>query len=373
MTTVATNSGTNWPLQLPNVSENTPFPDFKRKIVGSFSLHNHTEYLDNTAGLRFLRLPESRIEGKVAVNIDLNQSCPAVIREDEECNHINTSELKHLLTWIRTHHEIFQERRPDFVMYRGLMTSLLGTPYEHQDTWCIGAIKRNSTIYLRQLDTEQSLQSRTNFNSDPRLRRFGAWGHHFENFLMADAPEKQPNPADPSNTEFNVMYSARLNQHALLYCGELDGVWDKNGKSVNPKESPDRLPECDLVELKTTRFFHNGQMPYNFRRNKLRKWWCQAFPACISDIVVGYRDDEGQIKEVEILPLRLTSKLGQGWCGTVCFNFLDQFLTEVKSTVKEETGTVFIFTFDPKQQSARGFRIKVCAEQKSSLMLQNLP
>jgi RAT1-interacting protein len=71
------------------------------------------------------------------------------------------------------------------VFYRGLMTKLLCTPYETKEGWKIAAMIRNGTIYIRNLETPDSISNRQKFNSNPRLRRTGQWGHAFEHFLLS--------------------------------------------------------------------------------------------------------------------------------------------------------------------------------------------
>lgn len=65
------------------------------------------------------------------------------------------------------------------------MTKLLGTPYENQEGWKIAAMMRTKTIYLRELDTPESMANRQKFNSKPYLRKFADWGRTFESFLLS--------------------------------------------------------------------------------------------------------------------------------------------------------------------------------------------
>ncbi len=65
------------------------------------------------------------------------------------------------------------------------MTKLLCTPYEHLDSWKIACMQKNGTIYIRNLETPDSISQRQRFNSNPRLRRTAQWGHAFEHFLLS--------------------------------------------------------------------------------------------------------------------------------------------------------------------------------------------
>jgi len=65
------------------------------------------------------------------------------------------------------------------------MTKILGTPYEGREGWKVGAMLKNGTIYLRNIDTPESLQDRHRQSSDPAQRRMSSWGYIFEHFLLA--------------------------------------------------------------------------------------------------------------------------------------------------------------------------------------------
>lgn len=75
-------------------------------------------------------------------------------------------------------------RRPNFVLFRGLLTKLLETPYENQDDWTIAAMQKNGTIYLRHMNTDESLAKRREFNSKPFLQKMAAWGRTFEDYML---------------------------------------------------------------------------------------------------------------------------------------------------------------------------------------------
>jgi RAT1-interacting protein len=128
--------------------------------------------------------------------------------------------------------------------------------------------------------------------------------------IFLDDPLKKPDPSKPSTDECNLVFHAKLGNHDLLYAAEIDGIMTKPECDANPKKRPDLLLKSELVELKTARQFPNGQMPHNFRKHNLRKWWCQSFTVGVSNILVGFRDDEGVVHELQLLPLVEVSKLG---------------------------------------------------------------
>ncbi|CAG7715985.1 unnamed protein product [Allacma fusca] len=358
------------PIKIQDISEQTPFPTFcAPKILGCFSLDSHRKYIEGPEFLKFLQLSQRDMD----VNFDLDKNCVPTDPLEEAKNSQETSELVQLLKWIHKHEELFLSRRPDFVLYRGLMSKILNTPYENRDGWTIGAISKNGTVYLRNIDTPQSKAQKEEYNANPRLKRMADWGYHFEHFLLSDGLGKSPDPSRQVKEECNIVYASKLNNHRILYAAELDGVWCKDGNDVNPKKNPELLTNCNLIELKTTRCFPNNKMTHNFKRFNLRKWWCQSFTARISDIIVGFRDDEGVVRQVTTMPLNELPKLGIGWSGSVCFNFLDMFLTEVKRIVGNDAEAVYIFEFTPEFRRKRNYiEINVKAEKGSDNMLSNL-
>jgi RAT1-interacting protein len=65
------------------------------------------------------------------------------------------------------------------------MTKILGTPFENKEGWKLGAMLKNGTIYLRNIDTEESIQDRRNQAADPRRCQMTSWGYNFEQFLLS--------------------------------------------------------------------------------------------------------------------------------------------------------------------------------------------
>lgn len=88
-------------------------------------------------------------------------------------------------SFIDSYFFVFVFRKPHFVFYRGLLTKILGTPYENRDSWKIGAMLKNGTIYLRNIDTEESIENRRQQSNNPRQSRMASWGYNFESFLLS--------------------------------------------------------------------------------------------------------------------------------------------------------------------------------------------
>lgn len=62
----------------------------------------------------------------------------------------------------------------------------------------------------------------------------------------------------------------------------------------------------------------------------------------------------------------------QEWSSTVCFNFLDQFLSEVKRIISDDVTSVFILEFKPQKNLHGVIPISVTVEKNSDKYLQNI-
>lgn len=158
------------------------------KNVGSFSLDIYRNYCNDYSGLRYLALPPGS-SGSWEVLYDLGRGLSEVVEKDEAA--VSNTMLDHLLTWI------LQERRAgnlavvdvekplhplliEFVCFRGLLTMLIKTPYESQESWKIMAAKFQNTIYLWELKDDKM-----NRNMSAKQREMCIWGFKFEQYLCA--------------------------------------------------------------------------------------------------------------------------------------------------------------------------------------------
>lgn len=93
------------------------------------------------------------------------------------------------------------------------------------------------------------------------------------------------------------MFETNLNGTKLLYGAEMDGV-DSNTKCDFNRTD---LNELNFIELKCTLRPVHERQKINYRRYKLRNWWCQCFLARIEKIVVGTRNQKGTVDELSEL------------------------------------------------------------------------
>ena len=112
--------------------------------------------------------------------------------------------------------------KPDFVCWRGLLTTLLATPYENQKEWQFSVIKHRGTIYMCEIETEKSKYERENM--DAKSYSFTYWGHKFESYITTDHPMDIPNGVDDvpdQENNFGTVVTSKLNEHYLFYSAEI--------------------------------------------------------------------------------------------------------------------------------------------------------
>jgi hypothetical protein len=76
---------------------------------------------------------------------------------------------------------------PDFICWRGLLTTLITTPYERQKDWMFSIILYKGTYYLCEIDTELNRLERT--NRDEKNKAFTYWGFKFESYVTSNSPD----------------------------------------------------------------------------------------------------------------------------------------------------------------------------------------
>ncbi|XP_059048958.1 decapping and exoribonuclease protein-like isoform X2 [Achroia grisella] len=230
-----------------------------------------------------------------------------------------------------------------FYCYRGLMTCISCTPYENSEPWKIVVILYEGNIYMCARPTDESLKRK--YSMTERDKRFLSWGYKFEQFILSDKPDTQPNPYVPvdETEEFSLIFKTKLNKHTIVYGAEMDGI-HCGGKSIPlpPKaEGVDAviqyLATKEFIELKTNRHIEFRRQDENFRRYKTKKWWCQSFLVGIDKILCGFRNDEGIVEKLNTYSIKDLVKISQNyWDPNVCFNFMDTFFTYVKRCLARE-------------------------------------
>lgn len=322
------------------------FPSFRKPSeIGFFSLDSERKFHNDNHQMKYISLPHNLKN----VYMDLNAGYENAIRKDFG----KKEKIDILLTWILLHQEevkhIFHvpnSNKPqiDFVCFRGLLTTIGTTIYENKDDWLICATKFRSVIYLCAFDTEDHVHRRE--TATERDKQMSAWGYKFEQYLVTDTPNSQPNLSIPVNEkeEYCIVLKGRLNNHTLLYSAEVDG---KDPFYRNFDGDP-KSTQCYL-ELKTSRMITSDRQYLNFGRFKLLKWWLQSFLVGIPKIISGFRDDHGIVRNLEIFPVSQIPKMSENqWSPSSILNFTSHFMDFIRHCViKDDPQIVYKFYWRP--------------------------
>ena len=264
----------------------------------------------------------------------------------QHCVMKNTG-LVELFKWIINHRDKFalqaEDKKStclntDFVAYRGTLTQMMVCPYERFDDLLIHAQKFNGTIYLNMVRSPEK-QAKDD-NRDEFLNQLSYGGLHFEEFITKPLhPPREDSFKSDGHDELCCMVRTRLKSHSLVYGAEMDCV-DKPG-------NVEELSLSNFIEIKTTRMI-NSDRDYDNWSRKLVKWWAQSYMIGLSKLVCGYRDDNLVVRKLEKMNIHDFPSMGSRfWSHAVCLNWLNEFLTFMKTCAKEE-GCIYKFYWRPK-------------------------
>ena len=125
------------------------------------------------------------------LNFDLSEGIESAVRKEKSARN---EKLDKLLEWIlmnKTTFSVNGEESPlhtlstNFVCFRGLLTTLMCTPYEKREDWEFVALKYKETIYLCRIETEQ--QRLFEQRKNDRQKHMESWGFKFEQFVLSDS------------------------------------------------------------------------------------------------------------------------------------------------------------------------------------------
>ena len=134
------------------------------------------------------------------MHLDLNEGIESAIRQERTTKN---ERLDKMLEWILMNKAPFvvdddqssplQTLSTDFVCFRGLLTTLMCTPYEKREDWEFVALKYKETIYLCSIETEQKRLQEQQKND--RQKQMASWGYKFEQFVLSDSINEEEDDA----------------------------------------------------------------------------------------------------------------------------------------------------------------------------------
>ncbi|KAF9305462.1 hypothetical protein BGZ74_010128 [Mortierella antarctica] len=154
----------------------------------------------------------------------------------------------------------------------------------------------------------------------------------------------QVDPSDPellarldgivdTNLQYCTVARTKIGQNSIIMGAEVDCTSE-------PKKPPPHNPLSNYIELKTSRVISNPREQSSFEKHKLLKFWAQSFLPGIPTIIVGFRDDDGNVVHVQTFKTMEIPRLVRGkegaWDTTICINFLDGVLSFLKRLVVKD-------------------------------------
>ncbi|KAI1883894.1 hypothetical protein AGOR_G00220780 [Albula goreensis] len=326
------------------------FPLYQRPVeIGCFSLDLERRFFNDARQLRYYVEPEHH------PNFNLRDGYrDRYVKRDDGVK----ERIDHILRWILANRSKLRPSETaaasspprvlgvEFVTWRGHLTKLLTTPYETREGWLLAVTRLHGTLYMSEVETEAARQERQTRTA--RHQEMMYWGYKFEQYTCAATAGGRPDQGGVVNTNeaFCTVVRTQLASHRLLFSGEVD--------CRDPHPSAPPAPFCYL-ELKTSAEICTPKQRSNFHRYKLLKWWAQSFLPGVPRIIAGFRDDDGVVVAVETYETSKISQLIKNeyncWKPTVCMNFCSEFLSFVKTVVREDNPrVVYLFSWEPHRE-----------------------
>ncbi|KAI8342809.1 RAI1 like PD-XK nuclease-domain-containing protein [Chlamydoabsidia padenii] len=223
------------------------------------------------------------------------------------------------------------------------MTKLLCTPYLRNEPWELRVSKYKDTIFMEEQATAKKKQNESQATVRQQLMCY--WGYNFETLSTISTPPSETiqeqelvdriqGGAD-TNVQYCVVVKTALGRNSVIMGAEVDCSRDKKCK---------KDPLQHYIELKTSRLVENDRVRRSYERFKLLKFWAQSFLIGVPRVIVGFRDDDGHIKQVDELrtldiPRQVRGNPG-AWDPSVCLCFADKVLDWIADHVVANDPTI---------------------------------
>ena len=325
------------------------------KKIGCYSIQKGPEgrsYFDDSRELRMIKMPHDMKR----VQFDLKDGYIPLKNGGKVFGSCQTDDepgLKDMLKWIRDHQNLFALNTPsekstplntDFITYRGVLSKIMVTPYERNEDFLICASKFRGTIYLYAFDTDY--KKRMEEDVDDKRNLFCYGGHRFEDYVTKPVyPQDAKAKKDYGfQNEFCCMVRTRLGDHSFAFGAEMDCIRSNPSSKTDPQLS-------DFIELKTQATIKHERQLENLKKYKWLKWWAQSYLAGTERIVCGFRGDDMVIRSLQNFTVKeLPHDAECYWSKIVCVNFLNDFLTFVKSVVvTDDPRLIYSFVWAPQE------------------------
>ncbi|KNE71607.1 hypothetical protein AMAG_16169 [Allomyces macrogynus ATCC 38327] len=227
------------------------------------------------------------------------------------------------------------------VTWRGIATKFLCALYDnHRDGWELGAVRYNGTVFMHEHVTPARKADEDAMKADSRRARMAYWGYRFEQQCVLDtalselaepdralAEEERRTTAVNAQKQFCSVFTTKIGSTRLVMGAEVDCCLDVSGGKRH------------YVELKTNKCVRT---PGDHRawRAKLLRIWAQSFLAGVPTIMVGFRDNDGVLVDVQELSTadlpRMVRGSADAWDPMACLRFAANALEKLREAVREE-------------------------------------
>ncbi|CAF3339689.1 unnamed protein product [Rotaria socialis] len=338
---------------------------FYLKDIGYFSTADRSDANRCREDFRYLKrliydIDDTRELKQMKIEFDLNIGSAYLIPAEPAAS------LDALLWWISKHkHSLLDKKRRftfDFVAWRGTIRKIMSSLFNNETDWRIGVIRFRGAYFLHVFHTETELS--IEFGQTPIEQRMCYWGHKFEDYLCSETPPLFPCP----KKLFSLVNLATLGVHTLLYGSEIDActqdsilIDDNNPKATkNSHNGTDsniqHKKKRKFVEIKVI-YAKNMLDLHTSTAHKYGKWWSQCFLTGIEQILLGFRDDYGVVRQIQPLLIKDIETRARTWSSSSFLSFLNDFCVFVRKTITkdyfEDGKTVYLFYFSPQEKKIK--------------------
>ncbi|CAF1337961.1 unnamed protein product [Adineta steineri] len=339
---------------------------FYLKDIGYFSTADRSDANRCREDFRYLKrlrynLDDVRQIKQMNIEFDLNIGS-AYLNPAEP-----STSLDALLWWINRHRTSLMDNKGrftfDFVAWRGTIRKIMSSLFNNDTDWRIGVIRFRGAYFLHVFHTDTELG--VEFGQTPIEKRMCYWGHKFEDYLCSETPPLFPSP----KKLFSLVNLATLGVHTLLYGSEIDActqdsvfndenICQKSTRNHNDnKNSNTKLKKKGtFVEIKVV-YAENMLDLHTTTARKYAKWWSQCFLTGIEQILLGFRDDHGVVRQIQPLLIKDIETRARTWSSSSFLGFLNEFCAFVRKTITkdyfDDEKTVYLFYFSPQEKKIK--------------------
>ncbi|KAI6782466.1 uncharacterized protein J7T54_001323 [Emericellopsis cladophorae] len=356
-------------------------PVKRPKEFACFSYDDNHEFHLNDSSIKYYYTPQ--------LGADLSKGYESFQKlDDSEDGHLDAL-LKTIMAY---ESEQGEKIDAEIITWRGMMTKILGAPFENFDGYAaLTHLSHSPMAHDQQLRDERHPISRIYVASKEAQHKQQQYrsrrGYKFETLstlpsiwaeTSRDYIEAREDHVVNNKAQYCSVVRTGIGSSILCLGGEVDAIWDfkpiEHGKPIN------------WVELKTALEIRGAKDMEIFHR-KLMKFWIQSFLLGVPKIVVGFRDRDGflvKVDEIETqrIPQTVNATPNPSWNADLCVNFAGTFLEWLKQTINDEgvwrirrlpqTPEIEVFKVeetghgDILSEEFKNFRIKLALQSRES-------